>query len=269
MPDLRLITEAPLPKGIHGSFSRYSLSSLEKAELLEIEDQLFKAGHQIKIPESSCCVVIPDISDALVEEAVVLSEFALALLTTEGHPAFRFAALFDGAKCTQVKILPERLLPAPVFVSTIKGKAAAQWLNRCMLSKANLKDRLHVTARRYVRFATSTNDADRLLDLCISLESLLDSQTEVSFRFGVLLAKVCNRNGAEARSAADLLSQLYEIRSKLAHGDPSATALVKKLEPKLVELRSLANRILTIYVLYTSQRSRTDWKEHLKKSLFE
>jgi len=68
MPDLYLITECALPRTVHGSYSRYSLAPLGKAALLEIEDQLFKDGHTIKIQKNSSLVVVPDVSDPSSEE---------------------------------------------------------------------------------------------------------------------------------------------------------------------------------------------------------
>jgi hypothetical protein len=268
MPELYLVTEGAMPETVYGSYSRFSLEKLSKPQLLKIEDRLYKDGYSITIPVNSSLVVVPDVNEPSIEATIVSTEFALALLTVSGHPSFRFVSAFSGSRCIRAQILPERFFPAPVFLDTAGGNAAAQWLSRCMLSRANLKDRFHITALRYLRFATSKNDADKLLDLCICLESLLDSQTEVSFRFGVSLAKVCIQSGAEAMEMANLLSELYDIRSKLAHGDPAAAKLIKKLEPKLPRLRHLANRILIIYVLYTSKHTRAEWKEHLRKSLF-
>ena len=67
---------------------------------------------------------------------------------------------------------------------------------------------------------------------------------------------------------ANLLSRLYDIRSKLAHGDPQAAKQLKKFESDLPELDKLARKILTMYVLYMSEHSRDDWKSHVRTSLF-
>ena len=268
MSDLYLVTTSQLPKRVCGSYSRYSLGTLDKSKLLRIEDRLFSDGQRIAIPNTSGCIVVPDITDASVDETIAVCEFGLALLTVAGHPSFRLAALFSGTRCVRAWMLPERFVPTAEFVDTVTGKAAAQWLSRCILSMTKLKERLHITARRYVRFATASDEADGLLDLCISLESLLDSQSEVSFRFGISLVKACEKRGTEASEAADLLSDLYDVRSKLAHGDPCALKKVRLLTPHLPALRQLANHILTVYILYTSEHSRDDWKKHLKEKLF-
>jgi hypothetical protein len=239
MPDLSLITRHPLPKRLEGGFSHFSLGPLPKQQLLSIEDRFFECGQRVQLQEDSSAVVLPDVApdDWAVQRAVTLSEFSLSVLTVSGHVSFTVAAVFSGGTCTKATTLAAGEVATPEFIETISGAGAAQWLRRCSFAQKELNDRLHTTARRFVRFARSGGDADGLLDLCISLESLLDSQTEVSFRFGVSLAKAAGGKGATAREMAELLSQLYDFRSKLVHGDPAASKLLTKLEPKLPALR--------------------------------
>jgi|GEM_PF-6855205 len=270
MADLYIVTREPLPEKLEGSHSHYYLGPLGKSERLSIEDCFHRAGEEVKLPENLSAIILPDIApnEVALQEAVTLLEFGLALITKSGHPCFRLAAAFVGGKCAHARSVTNRKLAAPEFVKTMTGTAAAQWLRRCALAQKSLKNRLHITAHRYVRFARSGGDADGLMDLCISLESLLDSQSEVSFRFGVCLAKVIGGRGIIAMQKAELLGKLYELRSKLAHGDPGASRLTKKLEPQVGAIGQLAKEILTKYVLYTSEHSRAEWKDHIRESLF-
>jgi len=127
---------------------------------------------------------------------------------------------------------------------------------------------MHITAHRFVRSARAENSADRIMDLCISLESLLDHRTEVSFRFSISLARVLRAKGSVSQKNADLLAELYETRSRLAHGDPAAGKLVRKLEPRFPEVTALAKELLTTYVLYVSEHSRDEWKAHIHDCLY-
>lgn len=270
MADIYLVLQNPLPAKMVGSYSRISLGPLSHTALLSIEDRFFKDGDKWQIPKTSSVIVLPDVSadQKAMHEAALLAEFAMSLITASGHPSIILMAAFSGGACTKAVFLPPRELPAPAFVDTITGPTAAQWLGRCVLAQKHLTDRLHITTRRYVRFARSEGDADGLLDLCISLESLLDNQTEVSFRFGVSLVKITGEKGSLACEMGSLLSGLYDIRSKLAHGDPKAATLIQKLQPQSEFLRRLAKRILTIYILYTSEHSRKEWKQHVQESLY-
>jgi hypothetical protein len=102
---------------------------------------------------------------------------------------------------------------------------------------------MHITASRYVRYARGDNQQDKLTDLCISLESLLDGKTEIAFRFGCCLAKVTGSKGKKAEDSAQLLSQLYDLRSKIVHGDPEAIKAMQKMEPNIALLHTLARNL--------------------------
>ena len=93
----------------------------------------------------------------------------------------------------------------------------------------------------------------------------MDSQTEISFRFGVCLAKV--QGGADAEELSTLLSDLYDLRSKVVHG-ADATKEHKKVEPHVPRLRNSSRAILTRYIVYLAEHTREEWKKHLRKSLF-
>jgi hypothetical protein len=204
------------------------------------------------------------------EEYATLAEFALLLLAVAGHPSLLAIGVFSSNECSHAWPLehsPKQLI-APEFARRMNGRATSQWIRRCSMARHNLKDRMHITASRYVRYARAENQQDGLTDLCISLESLLDGQTEISFRFGCCLAKVTGSKGKKAEDSAKLLSQLYDLRSKIVHGDPEAIKAMKKMEPNIPLLHTLARTILTSYVLFTSERSRNEWKAHLKSCLF-
>jgi hypothetical protein len=128
MANLHIVTLNPLPKKLVGSHSLFALGPLRQPERLGIEDHLFRNGTTLKIPKDSGTVVLPDVPDNVgaLHEAVVVAEFALSLLTSTGHPSFRVAALFSGGNCTHAVLLPNRLLPPPVFIDAVTGVAAAR-----------------------------------------------------------------------------------------------------------------------------------------------
>ena len=65
-----------------------------------------------------------------------------------------------------------------------------------------------------------------------------------------------------------LLSDLYDLRSKIVHGT-EATKEHKKIDPHVERLRYIARQILSTYVLYISEHTRDEWKKHLRSSLFK
>lgn len=270
MPDLYILTAHPLPESVQGVYAGFALRPLHHSERISIEDTLFAQGKEQRTSDAATALIIPNIIPDLNEitELLTLAEFSLSIISSSGHPSFSIAALFSEENCTNANHLPLANLPEPKFLKSMSGIATAQWLYVCSLARKNLKERMHITADRYVRYARSENIADALLDLCICLESLIDSQTEIAFRFGISLAKILGDTGEEAENNAVLLSKLYSLRSKIAHGDPEALKLCKKIQPELHTIKQLARRIITVYLLYMSKNSRDDWKAHIRRSLF-
>jgi hypothetical protein len=269
MEGLYIVLRDPVPKKFHGSDSGYGLRTLNLDETISVEDRLFQQGQEHKIPKGATTLVFPDVA-ANIDEWLTLGEFALALLTESGHPSLSLTAIFTDGGCNFARLIGQEFggVANPTFAKGLTGMAIAQWLRRCTVARMNLKARMGVTASRYVRYHKGNNLADGLMDLCISLESLLESQTEISFRFSTCLPRVVGERGVRGEKMAILLSRLYDIRSKLAHGDPEATRLVKKIEPDLPELNKAARKILTTYLLYMSEHSRDEWRNHIRTCLF-
>lgn len=266
--DLYALTSEPLPKALHGADSGFSIRTLSDHERIAIEDHLFKANLKISLPSSVTGVVVAqsETEKASMDEFAVVVEFALGVLTVSGFQPVTTVATFNAASCTNV-LQRLRFEPndPPNFAKKVVKGAASTWLRHFFAARRKAKDKLHVTADRFVRYSRTRNSLDSLLDLCICLESMLDSQTEISFRFGTCLAKVIG--GKEAEEISDLLSSLYDFRSRVVHG-ADATKEHTKLDPHTVRLRLVARSILTSYVLYLTEHTKDEWKKHLRRALF-
>lgn len=205
-----------------------------------------------------------------IPDLITLVEFVCSIVAVSGHPALHSVAMFSDNKCRHVRYIPRSTTDSLdiTFVSGLTAPGLLQWLQRCLRANKNHRDRMHITAHHFVRSVKSESLADAAMDLCISLESLLDHQTEVSFRFSLSLARLSGARGEQCEKNAALLAVLYEARSKLAHGDPAAAKLLRKLEPRRSELNALAKDLLTTYVLHASEHTRADWKTRVQKSLY-
>jgi hypothetical protein len=269
---LYLVAGFDVPPTLHGAELGFAIRPLSVAEVVAIEDQFHIQGDERRIPPGSIAYILTDApagsSDTL--DLVTMVEFACSIVVVTGHPSFLAVGTFAHSACTHVRLIPRSISDSQhvSFVSTLTASGMLQWLRRCLQAQANSKDRLHITANRFVRFAKSENFADAIMDLCISLESLLDHQTEVSFRFSICLTRIIEARGEQGETAATLLSELYDVRSKIAHGNPSASKLLRKLEPRLPQLNALAKEILTRYILFLSDHTRTEWKAQINKSLY-
>jgi len=272
MADYYGIVLGSVPDALNASHEGYALRSLSTRERTAIEDALFSSDKTQRLPESVAAVTLPNsaTNSKALRDLSTLSEFALALLGPGSVTTVVSAALFNGTKCSaasNITTAPDREFQLS-FPDDLSTDAVAQWLHRCHSAHKASGSRLTIAASRYLRFVKSPVLVDGLLDLCISLESLVDAQTEISFRFSVCLTKAIGYTNGKALAASRLLADLYNLRSKLVHGDPSASKAMTKIGPSLGELEFLARRMLVTYVLYLSDHSKKDWAEYLKYSLF-
>jgi hypothetical protein len=245
---------------------------LAPPERLAIEDQFFrKSGAKLRLNQGTTAVIVPQAiaQGSSIEDYAILVEFVLAMTTVSGFQSVDVAATFNQVSCSDAVRRPsfQNLVAPPVFAKGLSGVAFSAWLRRFFAAHAKMPDRMHITGDRFVRYSRTDNVNDSLMDLCISLESLLDSQTEVSFRFGTCLAKVTGEKGEKAQETAKLLSDLYDLRSKIVHG-ADARKERRKIEPHLPTLRKIARNVLANYILFVSEHSRADWKQHLHSLLF-
>jgi hypothetical protein len=71
----------------------------------------------------------------------------------------------------------------------------------------------------------------------------------------------------DAEELSQILSDLYDLRSKVVHGS-DATKSHNKVHPHLERLRLAARTILITYVLYLTSHTKAEWEKHLRKSIF-
>jgi hypothetical protein len=243
---------------------------LSDEERFCIEDHFFRKELKIVIPDGTTAVVVEQNKfekGAALEEIATFIEFGLAVLTVSGFRGVNLIAVLNTTgECTEGfyrSVIEES--SQVVYSKGLTEGTSNIWFRQLISARKKTKDRLHVTADRFVRYSRIQSTQDALLDLCICLESLLDSTTEITFRFGVCLAKITRDSDAEVLS--QLLSDLYDLRSSVVHGS-DASKSHKKLDPNLTRLRLAARTILTTYVLFLTDHTKEEWKKHLRSSLF-
>jgi hypothetical protein len=264
------LTYSPLPIELQGAEPEIAVRKLSAQERFGIEDYFFRKNLKLAIPDGTTAVIIEQArleKGAAPEDIATFIEFAIAILTVSGFLGVELFATFNPAdECTDAFY---RAVPmgssAIVYAKNLTEGTSNIWLRQLLSVRKKTKGRLHITADRFVRYCRIQNTQDALLDLCICLESLLDTKTEITFRFGVCLAKVTQNSDAEVLS--DLLSDLYDLRSTLVHG-ADASKPHKKLDPHSARLRLAARTILTTYLLYLTDHTKEEWKRHLRSSLF-
>lgn len=270
MPDYYVaVTAECLPASLQATDGEFAIRQLSEAERFALEDLLERNDAPLKLDPKGTAVVVPysHLQRTRLEDFATLVEFGLGILVVAGFQPVAAVAAFTSTGCTEALNRAGRISTSvPRFSRTVlRSKAAAvTWMRYLFAARQKNRDRLHITADRFVRYLQSTTSSDGLVDLCICLESLIEAENEISFRFCMCLARVTGRSDAEEIS--DILRDLYSLRSKVVHGsDPSKE--LKKVGASADALRRAARAILTVYISYLVDNSRDEWKKHLKRSL--
>jgi hypothetical protein len=222
MADYYALTGNPLPAPLHGADAGYAIRTLSERERLAIEDCFFQRDVKVALSPSTTAIVVPhdQTANVTMEDFGVLVEFALAVLTVSGFEPVTTVAILNASTCSDALQRSYREKPeSPSFAKKVVKSAASTWVRHFFTARRKTKDKLQITADRFVRYSRQSTSPDALVDLCICLESLIESQTEISFRFATSLAKVTRNKKAEEIS--DLLSDLYDLRSNVVHGTDS------------------------------------------------
>jgi hypothetical protein len=80
-------------------------------------------------------------------------------------------------------------------------------------------DKIGIATRRLAFAMENTRDEDRLLDGMIAAEAVLDTDTEIKYKFALRAAYLLEpTDEKERRAIFDDLTHAYNVRSKLSHG---------------------------------------------------
>jgi hypothetical protein len=269
MADFYALTSKELPPALHGVDGEFSIRTLSDRERIAIEDYFFRKQEKVSLSSKTTAVVVPQsqAANTSTEDFAVLIEFALGILCVSGFQPITTVAVVNPSNCSDaLQRSYGEVAESPRFPKRLRKAAASTWVRYFFEARLKTKDRLHITADRFVRYLRMSDSRDSLVDLCICLESLIESSTEISFRFAMCLTKIAGLKDNEATS--ELLADLYDLRSKVVHGtDP--TKEHKKVQPNTATLRSTARAILTAYILYLTEHTKDEWKKYLRTSLLK
>jgi hypothetical protein len=114
-----------------------------------------------------------------------------------------------------------------------------------------------------------STDHDKIIDAAISLESLLSSSTEISFKFALFNSFIARQSSTEREEAFETLRLLYNARSKIVHGDIKKNAKeISKAIEFLPNILDLARAAITYYAFFLYNNGPNEWQNHLEKLVF-
>jgi hypothetical protein len=120
---------------------------------------------------------------------------------------------------------------------------------------------LRITISRYNSAIGRGSNDDKLIDLCIALESIFQSQTEISFQFA-LYNSILSETDIEKRVIIfSLLKKLYSERSNIVHGNKDLDDAW--LAEKWSDLLRITKASILRKVDYLTDIAHASWKSHL------
>jgi hypothetical protein len=125
-----------------------------------------------------------------------------------------------------------------------------------------------VTLDRFNSSLVRANPYDQIIDITISLESIVESSTEIKFRFSLYNSLVAEPDTMKRRATFEMFETLYDARSAIIHGDIKSRANAKKIEATRQSMRDIhkaAVAVVSYYLMYQFKERKTPWKDHMDR----
>lgn len=122
---------------------------------------------------------------------------------------------------------------------------------------------LRLTLSRYNSAIGRGSSDDKIIDLCIALESIFQAQTEISFQFALYNSILSESDTQKRLAIFKNLKTLYSERSKLVHG-------IKELNEdwyskNWTDLLLIAKAAILQKIDFLVENDHSEWKPHLEK----
>jgi hypothetical protein len=122
---------------------------------------------------------------------------------------------------------------------------------------------LRITISRFNSAIGRTSEDDKLIDLCIALESIFDSRTEISFQFALYNSILAESDAEKRVGIFKTLRNLYTERSNIVHGtkgtDPAWLA------DKWADLLRITKASILRKIEFLRDGEHKDWKDYLER----
>jgi hypothetical protein len=138
-----------------------------------------------------------------------------------------------------------------------------QALFEMAVSSVKRRPELGITLRRFCSALIKVDVEDQLIDLAISLESLVPGGGEFRFRFPYYLSLLVDSDAEERKGAFAQLRTLYDARSALVHGSADRGSVVAEAVGVWPGLVASAKRCVLYRLEFEQSMPDTPWSEHL------
>jgi Apea-like HEPN len=245
----------------HSAFFRYE-------ENIEIRPYL-------AINETKCLKITLD--DEPNEEQVNLEttklNFLLNIFATDSPIIFQWTGVLEGTTKLNVKRVQEFDAIASLHEFCSKKFKVRRGITRQSIielykrlsASINTDNGVGFTIRRFNSSLLRLDFYDRLIDSTICLESLISGTTELSFRFSLFLSLITKDASVERSECYERLKDLYDVRSKIVHGEieRSTLAKIEAIKETWIYYHEILRSAILYYLIYMSDHNRKQWRDHL------
>lgn len=252
--------------------------------IARIDDQDFATLHRESedyrswLAATAICIHLEDPPDENLDEHVrtkaigatyVFNAFSASNPAIVSHAAYlsktpecHFKRSFD----LQNAPIGNALACAPFTLRELDTAEPLVSLFKIVVAVTTARPTVLVTLDRYNTSLVRTNIYDQIIDITIALESIVESSTEIKFRFSLYGTLLAEADPTRRRKTFDLLQTLYDARSAIVHGDISSRAAKKKIDAinrEFKEVQRLALAVISYYLIFHYKEPKNSWKEHL------
>lgn len=152
------------------------------------------------------------------------------------------------------------------LLKTTKRSTLIQFFD--IVQKAITKNELaSFTLEKYNSALLRDDFLDKILDSTICFETMTPGNVELVFRLSQNISFIVGANASERLEIFDKMKLLYDVRSKLVHGDLNEKAFKKVDEVKndWANYEKYLRSAVTYYLLFLSLNKKEDWEQHVKE----
>jgi len=242
-------------------------------------DEFYKASIDINTTCIYMAEPLGDAPESLANKTASQLKFVLNSFSAGGPLAIPFAALITVDKKAHIERVWDlesttnlhALRKQEFAIKPNVDSAAVSNFYKVVTGSCSENPQLLFTLERFNSALARGSRFDRIVDLTISLESLISGKEELRYKFGLYNAFIATSAPEERRDCYKLLSTLYDARSGIVHGDTASRDTIKAVgivENSWSELIRLARSCLNYHVFFMNDRDRSAWDEHLKELVF-
>jgi len=228
----------------------------------------------VYISTSTCVELAPFAKAVATKTKFVLNNFSIA-----EPPLFTFAALINVSESST--ILEVINLESPSDLDRLRRgtfRLAPGSTREVITANYRTVDKactdnptVLFTLERFNSSLLRSELFDQIVDITISMESLIEGKDELRYKFSLYNSLVAEADAKKRFDAFGLLQNLYDSRSAIVHGDVESKdnkKAIAKTKDNWSSILQLAKAAINYYLIFLGEHKKSEWNGHLKNLVF-